>query len=59
MMRHLLMNPNFPDIVSEWAEELNPEELDERNGEPEADQGEPLESFLSLARAEIARSRIW
>lgn len=60
-MRHLLMDPAFPDIVGEWAER---EAKDDRQGawandnhEEAAELSDPLLSLV--ARAEVEATRLW
>jgi hypothetical protein len=59
-MRHLLMDPAFPDIVGEWAERQlapSPEPCaNDNDGEPN-DLADPL--FEMMARREIAATRLW
>ena len=61
-MRHLLMDPAFPDIVAEWAEEeararYEPAEWANDN---ELKPEELADPFLPLLiRAEIDATRIW
>lgn len=62
-MRHLLMNPAFPDIVGEWAietiEEAGPP-FDHANDNLEELVAELGEEVLTrLAEAEIAATRLW
>jgi len=61
-MRHLLMDPAFPDIVGEWAEEQAPVKSDRWNSANDNDDGEeefadPL--FALVARAEVEATRLW
>jgi hypothetical protein len=62
-MRHLLMDPAFPDIVGEWAEQEACKDTessrcanDNENGVTDA-LSDPLLSLV--ARAEIEATRIW
>jgi hypothetical protein len=62
-MRHLLMDPSFPDIVGEWAIETIEEAaspFDHANDnlqEALADLSEEL--LICIAEAEIAATRLW
>ena len=62
-MRHLLMDPAFPDIVGEWAIEAIEEEpapFDHANDNLEealADLSEQL--LICLAELDIASTRLW
>ena len=62
MTRHLLMDPAFPDIVGEWAEQEARAEL--KSGEcandNHTDRDDVTELMLALAaRAEIEATRLW
>lgn len=61
-MRHLLMDPAFPDIVGEWAADeaaaalTGPANDNGHGGEPE----ELSDPFLETAiRLEVAATRLW
>ena len=62
-MKHMLMDPAFPDIVGEWAKGENCRETSCGNGANDNDQAErdalsdPLLELI--ARAEIAATRVW
>jgi hypothetical protein len=62
-MRHLLMDPAFPDIVGEWAtaainEAARPfDHANDNLEEALSDLGEEL--LICLAEAEIAATRCW
>lgn len=61
-MRHLLMDPQFPDIVAEWAEEeaSTPGDLAEWANDNEIKPEELSDPFLPLlVRAEIEETRLW
>ena len=60
-MRHLLMDPAFPDMVREWASEAPKADVRKRvandNGSEVSDIADP---FLTMvARMEIAATRAW
>jgi len=55
-MRHLLMDPAFPDIVGEWAEEQAPVKSDRWNSANDNDDGEE-EFARSLRWLRAPRSR--
>ena len=61
-MRHLLMDPAFPDIVGEWAEQEAREET-RRNASANDnhEKGDAAsDTLLALvARAEIEATRLW
>jgi hypothetical protein len=60
-MRHLLMDPAFPDMVREWASEPPKGELRKRvandNGSEVSDIADPF--LTMIARMEIAATRAW
>ena len=62
-MRHLLMDPAFPDIVGEWAHEALDEtappfeHANDNLAEALADLGEDL--LICLGELEIAATRLW
>jgi len=60
-MRHLLMDPAFPDIVGEWAQRVCG--LEDRPANDNVDQDEHdrfVEVFLlEVARREIEATRVW
>lgn len=62
-MRHLLMDPAFPDIVGEWAietiEDAAPpfDHANDNMGELAAELSEEL--LIRVAEAEIAATRLW
>lgn len=61
-MRHLLMDPRFPDIVAEWAEEEAPApgDLTEWANDNEMTVEQLSDPFLPLLiRAEIEATRVW
>jgi hypothetical protein len=61
-MRPLLMDPAFPDIVGEWAEQQAQDE-NEADGSANDNQSDPdaqSDTLLALvARAEIEATRLW
>lgn len=62
MMRHMLMDPAFPDLVAEWAgsDEIGTQTCDcaNDNGEELAnDLADPL--LTTLGKLEIAATRLW
>lgn len=61
-MRHLLMDPAFPDIVGEWAEEearamAKAADCANDNHEESDALSDPL--LALVARAEIEATRLW
>ncbi len=60
-MRHLLMDPAFPDIVGEWAQETQEEAQQSFSANDNHDETAALsDPLLSLiARAEIEATRLW
>lgn len=65
IMRHLLMHPAFPDLVADWAAEVDQrfdaaiwEVCANDNGsDTAADWADPL--LTELAKLEIAATRLW
>ena len=58
-MRHLLMDPAFPDIVAEWAAEAGDGPAnDNREADEEVDQFADI-FLLEIARRDIEASRVW
>ena len=58
-MRHLLMNPAFPDIVGEWARRSVGPANDNR-GSAEDESDDFVEIFLlEIGRREIDATRAW
>ena len=60
-MRHLLMDPAFPDMVREWASEPSKEEIRKRvANDNDGEVSEIADPFLTMiARMEIAATRAW
>jgi hypothetical protein len=63
-MRHLLMDPAFPDIVGEWAaDEAEADAASSRcaNDNGEEDEGNELADPLLavIAKLEVAATRLW
>jgi hypothetical protein len=60
-MRHLLMDPAFPDIVGEWAErEARAETANDNEGDDDSDADALSDPLLALvAKAEIDATRLW
>jgi hypothetical protein len=62
-MRHLLMDPAFPDIVGEWASQEAQEDAEspfcanDNHGDAMDGLSDPLLSLV--ARAEIEATRLW
>lgn len=61
-MTHLLMNPAFPDLVGEWAEQEACEQAaaacaNDNSGGFADDLDDPL--IALVARAEIEATRLW
>lgn len=60
-MRHLLMDPAFPDMVREWAGEPPKAEIRKRvandNGSAVSDIADPF--LTMIARMDIAATRAW
>ncbi len=64
-MRHLLMDPAFPDLVADWAAEVDQrfegaiwESCANDNGsDSAADLADPL--LTALGKLEIAATRLW
>ena len=56
-MRHLLMDPAFPDLVGQLADERKDDRCANDNGEDLKELSDPL--LIALARAEIAATRCW
>lgn len=58
-MRHLLMDPAFPDLVAEWAEiETHCGPANDNNGEAEGDRFAEI-FLLEIALRDIDASRVW
>jgi len=58
-MRHLLMDPAFPDIVGEWAVETAGRPANDNDG-CDDDTDEFVEAFLlEIARRDIEATREW
>jgi hypothetical protein len=63
-MRHLLMDPAFPDIVGEWARQescgQSADCANDNEHDDEAERDALSDPLLALiARAEIEATRIW
>ena len=59
-MRHLLMNPAFPDIVGAWARCQALDECPPVNDNLDAEDDAFVEVFLlEIARREIDATRVW
>ena len=59
-MKHLLMDPAFPDIVGAWARGEAPSDGSANDNRDDVEDGEFLEIFLAeIARREIDASRAW
>jgi hypothetical protein len=62
-MRHLLMDPAFPDIVGEWAEQearANPFGRQSTNDNDEGEKDARTDPLLALvARAHVEATRLW
>ena len=63
-MKHLLMDPAFPDIVGQYADNRIDEAraaagccANDNGDEPANDLADPL--FVLMARREIAATRLW
>jgi len=60
-MKHLLMDPAFPDVVGEWAE--GGEDLESAywaNDNQGAEDGDPFDSLLTLlGELNVAATRLW
>ncbi|MBV8907726.1 MAG: hypothetical protein JO276_02220 [Sphingomonadaceae bacterium] len=57
-MRHLLMDPAFPDIVGEWAALTGGRPANDNREEEEADEFADL-FLLEIARRDIEANRAW
>jgi hypothetical protein len=62
-MRHLLMDPSFPDIVGEWAKheaQVEARRNDCANDNHDAERTGLSDPLLALvARAEVEATRLW
>ena len=60
-MKHLLMDPAFPDIVGEWAkDEANDRASSHSANDNDGEASELSDPLLALvARAEIEATRLW
>ena len=57
-MRHLLMDPAYPDMVRQLADERKDDRYANDNSSREAEElSDPL--LIAFARAEIAATRCW
>ena len=57
-MRHLLMDPAFPDIVGEWAALTGGRPANDNREEEEADEFAEI-FLLEIARRDIEANRAW
>ena len=60
-MRHLLMDPAFPDVVREWASEPPKDDIRKHvANDNDGGVGDVADPFLTMiARMEIAATRAW
>ena len=59
-MKHMLMDPAFPDLVAKAATEERKSELAAANDDAEPAPRDPMELFLDLlAKMEVAATRVW
>ena len=59
-MKHMLMDPAFPDIVGEWARQEHCRESGSCANDNDADRDALSDPLLELiARAEIEATRAW
>jgi hypothetical protein len=59
-MRHMLMDPAFPDLVAAAAAAERESELKAERHEPEKKPEDPAEAFLNLLRQlDVASTRLW
>jgi len=61
-LKHKRMDPAFPDIVGEWAEQAAREEAPSSSwaNDNQAERDQLSDPFLSLVlRAEIEANRVW
>jgi hypothetical protein len=56
-MRHLLMDPAFPDLLRQLEDERKDERCANDNGMDAEELSDPL--LIAFARAEIAATRCW
>ena len=56
-MRHLLMDPAFPDLVGQLADERKNERSANDNSREAEELSDPL--LIAFARAEIEATRCW
>ncbi len=60
MLKHLLMDPAFPDLVANWAavDESGPAGSS-ANDERERKSADPTDPLTMLGKIEIAATRLW
>ena len=60
-MRHLLMDPAFPDLIAQWAEEKIKSRTRESANDNAQEHTDELRDPLldELARLELGATRIW
>jgi hypothetical protein len=60
-MRHLLMDPDFPDLIAIWSTEESKLETPDGANEKRKECADALPDRLltALARLEIAATRLW
>ena len=56
-MRHLLMDPAFPDLVGQLAQQRDEDRSANDNSREAEELSDPL--LIALAQAEIAATRCW
>jgi len=60
MLKHLLMDPAYPDLVADWAtvDESGPAAAS-ANDKREGQSADPADPLTMLAKLEIAATRLW
>ena len=61
MLKHMLMDPAFPDIVADWAASDEGESAGRgsANDNRHAVDPDPVDALMRLGRLEIAATRLW
>ena len=60
MLKHMLTDPAFPDLVADWAtDEKTPETAGCANDNRENTGADPIDPLTTLGKLEIAATRLW
>jgi hypothetical protein len=59
MLKHLLMDPAYPDLVADWAGVDRCEPARNVNDTSERKCSDPVDPLMMLGQLEIAATRLW